>query len=179
MLSLGKFLGFQPFWFGHNKILQFQVKKSTKMVSTFPVHVSVKMCTKLIPTKGKHIWNLYFSTFQKEKKENWDLVGVSCYADLNHWRTTPLCTFQGPTTWCANKISLKNQLHNHMKELKSPKPYKTSSREKLVGSCWRTEIMKVKGQFFSCLLCFRSSETVCANIRKLLKWQQLVETVYF
>ena len=42
------------------------------------------MCTKLIPTKEKHILNPLIEYITKVKKENWDLVSMSCYADLNH-----------------------------------------------------------------------------------------------
>ena len=94
--AITKFSGFWNFWFGGKKMLKFQVKKPTKMISTFPV--GVKMCAKVIPTKGKHILKPLSGYITEEKKENWDLVGASRYADLNHRRTAPSCSFQGPTT---------------------------------------------------------------------------------
>ena len=52
------------------------------MISTF--QVSVKMCAKVIPTKEKHILKLPSGYITEVKKENWDHVGASRYADLNH-----------------------------------------------------------------------------------------------
>ena len=49
-------------------ILKFQVKKPTKMISTFPV--SVKMCAKLITTKEKYILKPLAEYITKVKKEN-------------------------------------------------------------------------------------------------------------
>ena len=67
------------------------------MISTFLV--SVKMCAKVIPTKGKHILKPLsgYITEVKKKKKKWDIVGASRYDDLR------------PTSRCAYKIPLKNE----------------------------------------------------------------------
>ena len=142
--------------------MKFQVKNPTKMISTFPV--SVKMCAKVIPTKGKHILKPLGRYITEVKKENWDLVGASRYADLNHWRTAPSCSFQGPTTRCANKIPLKKQLH--MKELKALKQV----QEKIGGILLAHWDNQGQRSNFSSLLGFCSSETPCARVRQQLKW---------
>ena len=140
---MAKLSGFWYFRFGRKNI-EISGKKPAKMISTFPV--SVKMCAKVIPSKGKQILKpLSGYITEVEKNENWDLVGASRYADLNHWRTAPSCSFQGPTTRCANRIPLKNQLH--MKELKSLnqglfvclflRPNRKSQKpKKLAKVCW-------------------------------------------
>ena len=85
------------------------------------------------------------------KKENWDLVGASCYADLNHRQTAFLCRFQDRKT-CAKNLIEKNQQQQQQQQqqlhIKNLKALKQVQEKKLVGSCWRTEIIKVKGQFF-------------------------------
>ena len=52
------------------------------MITKFAV--SVKQCTKLIPTKVKRILKPLFRYITKVKQENWDLDGVSRYAGFNH-----------------------------------------------------------------------------------------------
>ena len=52
---------------------------------------------------------------EKRKFGSSDLAGASCYADLNHWRTVPSCSFQGPTTWCANKDPKENFTWKNLK----------------------------------------------------------------
>ena len=100
------------------------------MLSKIPV--SVKICAKVIPAKGKHILKPLSGYITEVNKENWDLAGASHYADLNHRRTAPSCSFQGPTTRCANEIPLKNQLH--MKELKALKQVQEKNWWDLVGA---------------------------------------------
>ena len=71
-ITLAKFSGFCLFWFAVKTRLKFQVKRSIKMISTFPV--SVKMCAKVIPTKGKHYLkpqSAYIRELKKEKKNRW------------------------------------------------------------------------------------------------------------
>ena len=87
--------------------------------------------------KKNVFWNLLLGNITKvtKRKENRDVVGASSasrYADLNHWRTAPSYSFQGLTTWCNNKISLKNQLH--LKELKALKQVKEKIWWDLVGA---------------------------------------------
>ena len=131
------------------------------------------MCVKLIPTNGKHILKplVGYITVLSDKRK---LESCWCVmlADLNHWQTTPLRSFQGPTTWCANKIPFKKQLH--MKELKPLNKFRRKIGGILLTHCDNQS----QRSNFPCLLRFRSSKILCANIRKQLNWWQLVETVY-
>ena len=52
------------------------------------------MYAKVIPTKEFFFFKPPVGLITKVKQRNWDLVGASCTAHLNLWRTVPSCHFQ-------------------------------------------------------------------------------------
>ena len=134
------------------------------MRSTFPI--GVKMCTKLIATKGKDILKPLVGYITKVKTENLDHFGASRI----------VCWPEPFTNSALMQLSRPHNLMRQQDPIEKPTSYEITkpwnkSRKKLVGSCWHNEKIKVNVKFvlFVAFLQLRNS---VRQHQKMILWQQ-------
>ena len=112
------------------------------------------MCAKAIPIKEKHILKPLFGN--KSEKRKLDSCWRVTLRGLEPLTNSALVQFSKVSNFMLQKDPTEKP--NSHKRTQSPK---TSSRKKLVGSCWRTQIIRVKGKI-SPVCCVFAAPKLCA-----------------